>query len=157
MAEPAAAREIAITRIFDAPRELVWKAWTEPERLARWWGKRGWTAVPSTITMDVRPGGAFRVTTVSDQDGREMTTAGVYREVVEPERLVWGDAEHAGAVATVTFTDLGDGRTEMAFHTTIRATGELRDAAAAGLASAFDRLAEHLAWTGPRPRHRSTQ
>ena len=128
---------IAITRVYDAPRELVWKAWTEPDQLARWWGRRGWNAVRSTITMDVRPGGAFYVNTVS-ADGAELATDGVYREVVEPERLVLGNAE--GALTTVTFTDLGDGRTEMTFQT----TATMGERAAGGLASAFDRLAEHL-------------
>ena len=149
MTEADTAREITITRVFDAPRELVWKAWTEPDQLARWWGPRGWTAPPSAITMDVRPGGLFRVTSVSDADGAEMPMEAVYREVVEPERLVVDEvaegAWHSGALTVVTFTDLGDGRTEMVFHTTIQTIDEMRDAAEAGLASAFDRLAEHLA------------
>ena len=149
MTETIAAREITITRVFDAPRELVWKAWTEPDQLARWWGKRGWSTPPWSVTMDVRPGGTFRLTSVHDEDGREMAQEAVYREVVEPERLVFAevgrDGCHDGAVGTVTFTDLGDGRTEMVFHTTMQASDELRDAAAAGLASAFDRLSEHLA------------
>jgi uncharacterized protein YndB with AHSA1/START domain len=128
--------DITITRIFDAPPELVWRAWTEPGRLARWWGRRGWNAVESTITLDVRPGGAFYVNTVSAADGAELATEGVYREVVEPERLVFGN--DAGALTTVTFTDLGDGRTEMTFHTSAPPSAE------AGLESAFDRLAEQL-------------
>jgi uncharacterized protein YndB with AHSA1/START domain len=137
MTDTATAHEITIKRVYDAPRELVWKAWTEPDRLAQWWGKRGWTARRSTITMDVRPGGLFRVTSVCDEDGREMVTEGVYREIVAPERLVFGDA-------TVTFVDLGDGRTEMTFHTRIHATEATRRAAEGGLGSAFDRLAEHI-------------
>jgi uncharacterized protein YndB with AHSA1/START domain len=149
MSDTVAAREITITRIYDAPREEVWKAWTEPERLAEWWGKRGWNAVPSSITMDVHPGGTFRVTTISDADGAEMTTDGVYREVVEPERLVLEEPSeedwHAGAVSTVLFRDLGDGRTEMRFSTTVTTTAAIHDAAQAGLGSAFDRLGEHLA------------
>ena len=148
MTEADTAREITITRVFDAPRELVWKAWTEPDQLARWWGPRGWTTPPSAITMDVRPGGLFRLTSISDADGAEMPTEAVYREVVEPERLVVDevaeDAWHSGAVTVITFTDLGDSRTEMVFHTTIQTTEEMRDAAEAGLASALDRLAEHL-------------
>lgn len=127
--------EIELTRVFDAPRERVWRAWTEPEQLVRWWGKRGWTAQRSSLELDVRPGGAFRVVTISDDDGREMVSEGVFREVVEPERLSFGDA-------TVTFTDLGDGRTEMRFRTTMRASDDIRAAAAGGLASAFGRLAE---------------
>ena len=126
---------IEITRVLDAPRERVWRAWTRPEELACWWGKRGWTAQLETIVMDVRPGGAFRVVSVSDADGREMVNEGVYREVVEPERLSFGET-------TVTFTDLGDGRTRMDFRTTV--AERFRTAAAGGLASAFDRLAEHL-------------
>lgn len=71
-----------------------------------------------------------------------MPLDAVYREVVEPERLVFGADGRLDAVVTV--TDLGDGRTEMSFHTTILATEALRDGAAVGLASAFDRLAELL-------------
>jgi uncharacterized protein YndB with AHSA1/START domain len=145
MTETITAREITIRRVFDAPRELVWKAWTEPERLARWWGKRGWSTPLSTVTMDVRPGGVFRLNSVSDEDGREMPLDTVYREVVEPERLVFG-------AATVTLTDLGDGRTEMIFHTTVEMTDATRRAAEGGLASAFDRLAEQLEPQTPTPR-----
>jgi uncharacterized protein YndB with AHSA1/START domain len=148
MAEANAAREVTITRVFDAPRGLVWKEWTEPGRLARWWGKRGWSTPPEGIEMDIRPGGVFRVTSVSDEDGAEMTTEGVYREVVEPERLAFVEAAegawHSGAVTVVTFADLGDGRTEMVFRTTIRTSAEGLDTAAAGFASSFDRLDEHL-------------
>jgi uncharacterized protein YndB with AHSA1/START domain len=138
----ATTRELTIRRVFDAPRELVWRAWTEPAQLSRWWGRRGWSTPLETIVMDVRPGGAFRLRSVSDADGEEMTLESVYREVVEPERLVWG--EDGAAAASVTFTDLGDGRTEMVFHTTMHATGELCDRARNGLGSAFERLAEIL-------------
>jgi uncharacterized protein YndB with AHSA1/START domain len=144
-------REIAITRIFDAPRELVWAAWTDPAQLAAWWGRRGWSTPPESVTMDVRPGGAFRLNSISEADGSEMPQEFAYREVVEPERLVFeqrGGAGPPGREATVTFTDLGDGRTEMIFETRIEASEELRDRAEAGLRSAFDRLAEQFA---PRP------
>jgi uncharacterized protein YndB with AHSA1/START domain len=148
MTEAATAQEITITRVFDAPRELVWKAWTEPDQLARWWGPPGWSTPPSGVTMDVRPGGAFRVASVSDEDGTEMPVVGVYREVVEPERLVFEepaeDAWHDGAVSVMTLTDLGDGRTEMALHATIQTTDEMRGHAEAGMRGSFDRLAEHL-------------
>jgi uncharacterized protein YndB with AHSA1/START domain len=149
MADAVSAQEITITRVLDAPRELVWKAWTEPEQVAQWWGPRGTSASLASIAMDVRPGGAFRVTSVSEEGGPEITVAGVYREVVEPERLVFEepaeDAWHEGAVSVLTLTDLGDGRTEMVVHTTIQTTDEMRGAAQAGMASSFDRLAEHLA------------
>ena len=87
--------------------------------------------------MDVRPGGTFRVTTVNDEDGSEMTNEGTYSEVDPPERLAFGEA-------VVTFTDLGDGRTEMSFRTTIEADAALAERAAGGLKSAFERLDEHL-------------
>jgi uncharacterized protein YndB with AHSA1/START domain len=147
MAETATAQEITIRRVFEAPRELVWKAWTEPERLAEWWGPRGSRTPLDQVTMDVRPGGTFHVTSVSE-DGSEMSVAGVYREVVEPERLVLDEpaegAWHEGAVSVATFNDLGDGRTEMVVQTTIHTTDEMRVQAQAGMESTFDRLGEHL-------------
>jgi uncharacterized protein YndB with AHSA1/START domain len=129
--------EIVITRVFDAPRERVWRAWTEPAEVARWWGKRGWTTPPESVTMDVRPGGRFALVSVSDQDGSQMHLDVTYREVVAPERLSFGEAE-------VSLTDLGDGRTQMVFRTTTEMTDDLRLRAQGGLASAFERLAELL-------------
>jgi uncharacterized protein YndB with AHSA1/START domain/catechol 2,3-dioxygenase-like lactoylglutathione lyase family enzyme len=152
MTEAATAQEITITRVFDAPRQLVWDAWTQPDQLASWWGKRGWTTDPSKIVMELRPGGTFRLTSVSDEDGMEMPQEGVYREVVEPERLVIDEGGernwHEGATSVVTFTDLGDGRTEMTFRSTIQTTEDMRGHAETGVVSSFDRLAEHLAEGG---------
>lgn len=151
MTETTAAREITLTRVFEAPRELVWRAWTEPERLTHWWGRRGWTAPLETISMDVRPGGEFRLTSVRATDGAEMRQQGVYREVVAPERLVFAEGADAGAsgsegtVTVVTFADLGDGRTEMILHATVHTTPEILDRMSAGMSSAFERLAETLA------------
>jgi uncharacterized protein YndB with AHSA1/START domain len=148
MPEAASAQEITITRVFDAPRDIVWKAWTEPDQIAQWWGPEGWSTPADGVTMDVRPGGSFRVTSVSDADGSEMTTQGVYREVLEPERLVFEEpAEgswHDGASSVATFTDLGEGRTEMVVRTTIHTTDEMRQAAEAGMAGSFERLAAYL-------------
>jgi uncharacterized protein YndB with AHSA1/START domain len=129
--------EITITRVFDAPRDRVWAAWTDPRRIAAWWGKRGWSTPPASVELDVRPGGAFRLNSINDEDGREMPLDTTYREVVEPERLAFGDA-------TVTFTDLGDGRTEMVFRTTAEMTADILRSARGGLESAFDRLSETL-------------
>lgn len=139
-ADPSAEREITIRRVFDAPREEVWQAWTQPERLAAWWGKRGWSTPLDSVTMDVRPGGVFEVNSIEDATGAELPTAGVYREVDEPRRLVFDSGP--GATGTVTLTDLGDGRTEMVFHVALRTTEQTRRNAEAGLNSAFDRLAE---------------
>jgi uncharacterized protein YndB with AHSA1/START domain len=151
MPETTTAQEITITRVFDAPRELVWKAWTEPDQLARWWGPRGSRAPVEKITMDVRPGGTLRVTSIS-ADGHEMTIQGVYQEVVEPERLVFEEpaegAWHEGAVSVATFTDLGDGRTEMVVQTTIHTTDEMRAQAQTGMESTFDRLGEYVGGRG---------
>jgi uncharacterized protein YndB with AHSA1/START domain len=147
MTEAVVGQEITVRRVFDAPRELVWRAWTEPDQLVRWWGPPGWSTDVSTVTMEVRPGGAFRLTSVNEE-GAEMPVVGVYREVVEPERLVLdepaGDAWHEGAVSVVTLTDLGDGRTELFLQSTIQTTDEMRAAAEAGLRSSIDRLAQHL-------------
>ena len=129
--------DIRITRVFDAPRERVWAAWTEPARIAAWWGKRGWSTPPESVELDVRPGGVFRLNSINDGDGREMPLDTTYREVVEPERLAFG-------ATTVTLTDLGDGRTEMVFHTTVEMTADILRSARGGLASAFDRLSEQL-------------
>jgi uncharacterized protein YndB with AHSA1/START domain len=123
--------EFRIVRVYDAPVERVWRAWIEPERLAQWWGKRGWNAVLDSIVVEPWPGGRFRVTTVH-ADGSEMTTDGTFSEVVEQRRLAFDGGR-------VTFTDLGDGRTEMVFE-----ASSPSDAAEGGVRSALDRLHEHL-------------
>jgi uncharacterized protein YndB with AHSA1/START domain len=149
MPEAVTAHEVTITRVYDAPRELVWKAWTEPDRLATWWGPRGWSTRPDDVTLDVRTGGAFHVLSRSDEDGSEMTTEGVYTEVRAPDRLAMQepseDAWHEGAKSEITLRDLGGGRTEMAFRATVHTTDEMRAVMTGGLNSAFDRLGEHLA------------
>ena len=149
MSEAATAREITITRIFDAPRELVWQAWTDPEHLARWWGPRGRTTPVDSITLEPWPGGTFRVSSISDEQGDDMVTLGTYREVEEPERLVLEEAAedswHDGAVSEVTLIELEGRRTEMRFRATIRTSDEMIGVAETGIRSGFDRLAEHLA------------
>jgi len=139
MAEPPIGREFTITRVFDAPRELVWKAWTDPEHVARWFGPRGFSTPRSTVTMDVRPGGTFEFTMVSDDDGNEIPSGGTFLEVEEPERLVWRDRD-IDLTVTITFADLG-GRTEMKCHV----AGETGGAPAYdGWSTMFDKLAESL-------------
>jgi uncharacterized protein YndB with AHSA1/START domain len=148
MTQAATAQEITIQRVFDAPRELVWKAWTEPDQLVEWWGPPGWSTALSTVTMEVRPGGDFRLTSVNEE-GAEMPVVGVYREVVAPERLVLeepaGDNWHEGAVSVLNLTDLGDGRTELVLQSTIQTTDEMRITAEAGVKASIDRLAGYLA------------
>ena len=133
-------REFTITRVFDAPREMVWRAWTDPEHVAAWFGPRGITTPVSTITMDVRVGGMFELTMVSDADGTEYPSGGEFIEVVEPERLSWRDRD-LDLVVTVTFTDLGD-RTEMTCHVLGKTGGK---DAYDGWSTMFDKLAESLA------------
>jgi uncharacterized protein YndB with AHSA1/START domain len=154
-------RQFTITRVFDAPRDLVFQAWTDPAHVTCWWGPRGFTTPAHTITMDVRPGGAWRACMVSDADGTEYPTGGVYREVVEPERLVftWGDPDNpdvAGeaSIVTVTFADLGD-KTEMTFHQAGFPTDEGRANVQDGWTTCIERLTEYLAPGGPATRQRT--
>src|SRR3954469_22745411 len=79
-------RQFVITRDFDAPRELVWKAWTEPERMTQWWGPKGFTMRTSKI--DLRPGGVYHYG-MRSPEGFEMWGKLTYREIVAPERLVF--------------------------------------------------------------------
>jgi uncharacterized protein YndB with AHSA1/START domain len=81
----SAGPDFVITRVFDAPRGLVFRAWTDPRHLARWWGPHGFTN--PVCELDARPGGAWRIV-MRGPDGQEHPAKGVYREVVEPERLV---------------------------------------------------------------------
>jgi uncharacterized protein YndB with AHSA1/START domain len=114
----AGGRSITITRVFDAPRELVWKMFTEPEHFGHWFGGGPPVEVPaSKISMDVQPGGEWAATMVFP-DGNEMPFAGRYREVVEPERLVFtfenvaNREDPVAELATVLFRDM-DGKTEV--------------------------------------------
>lgn len=140
---------IAITRIFDAPRERVWQEWTEPERFADWFGGPT-SAVPlSTVSMDVTPGGSWRLTMFAEPGRREINWKGEYLEVVEPERLVFTVTdrpdEEAEELVIVQLTDLGDGRTEMAFEQ--RGGGlsaEEYERAGKGWSGFFDRIVERL-------------
>jgi uncharacterized protein YndB with AHSA1/START domain len=148
MTETTTAQRIEITRVYEAPRELVWRAWTVPEELVQWWGPSGWSTPLDTVTMEVRPGGTFRLTSISDE-GAEMPVVGVYREVAEPERLLMEEpAEgnwHEGAVTEVTFTDLGDRRTELVLRTTIHTSEEMARPAERGMNASVDRLAALVA------------
>jgi uncharacterized protein YndB with AHSA1/START domain len=148
---PGSAAEvgITITRIFDAPRERVWKEWIEAERFADWFGGSEAEVPVSTVSMEVRPGGSWRATMFAGPSRHEIQWKGEYREVVEPERLVFTMSDQPGEDAyeliTVVLTDLGDGRTEMLFTQRGRMSAAQYGRAEEGWSTFFDRMAEHLA------------
>jgi uncharacterized protein YndB with AHSA1/START domain len=140
---------LTITRVFHAPRERVWREWTQPEAFADWFGGSESEVPVATVAMDVRPGGAFKLTMLADGGRREIKWKGEYREVVEPERLVFiisdEPGEDAYELVTVVLTDLGDGRTEMLLQQRGLLRAEEYDRAKEGWSSFFDRMAERLA------------
>ncbi|MEU9836263.1 SRPBCC domain-containing protein [Streptosporangium sp. NPDC048047] len=145
--------EYTITRVFDAPREAVFAAWTEPERFARWFGPREFTVVPEQITMHAEPGGAWQVRLLSPEGG-EHPLGGRYLEVCAPGRLVFttGDpGNRDGAPASVVTVELGGvadvaGGTRMSMHQAgVNTDPAHARAARDGWLLFFDRLAEHLA------------
>ncbi len=135
---------IHITRVFEAPRERVWQEWTQPEAFADWFGTAELEVPLETVSMDVRPGGAWRLTMRAE---REIHWRGEYREVVEPERLVFtvtDQPDERYALVTVVLADLGDGRTEMQFSQTGLLTPEMYERTKEGWGKFFDRIAERL-------------
>jgi uncharacterized protein YndB with AHSA1/START domain len=97
--------ELEFTRIFDAPRELVFRCMIEPEHLTHFWGPAGVSAPVEHIHVDARLGGVFETVMVDDADASEYPTRVTYIEVTEPERLVWREV-HSGMTVTATFADL---------------------------------------------------
>jgi uncharacterized protein YndB with AHSA1/START domain len=140
---------ITITRVFDAPRERVWREWTEPERFADWFGGPDSDVPLSTVAMDVREGGTWRATMFYGPDRRESRWRGAYREVVAPERLVFTVTDQPGEDAyelvIVDLVDLADGRTEMRFEQRGRRSAEAYERTRQGWGTFFDRVAERLA------------
>ena len=140
---------LVITRVFDAPRSLVFKAWTEPEHMARWIGPRGFTS--RILVNDLRPGGAYRIH-MRGPDANDYWTQGVYREIVEPERIVmvgsWTDAEgrpvSPETVVTVLLAE-HEGKTKLTLHQAGFETVSARDAHRGGWTSSLEQLGEHLA------------
>lgn len=144
MTEP----DISITRVFAAPRERVWREWTDPESFADWFG--GPTAeVPlDTVSMDVRPGGAWRLTMYAEPGRREIRWRGEYIEVDEPERLVFSITDQTAdrfAIVTVVLIALDGERTEMRFQQRGELPPEAYEAAKRGWNRFFDRVEERLA------------
>lgn len=111
--------EVTITHIFNAPRELVWKAWTDPETFKRWWGPEGFTAPVAKI--DLRVGGKF-LGSMKSPEGQEFWSTGTYREIKAPERLVVTDSfadEHGNVVSASHYGMEGEFPLEMLVTVTL--------------------------------------
>ena len=140
-------REIVMTRVFDAPRHLVWDAFTKPELLKRWFGPRGWSMV--VCEVDLRVGGGFRFV-LHSPDGKDMGMRGVYREIVAPERSVHMESfdDYPGeSQVTGAFVEQGGQTTLIA--TVLYPSQEVRDIVIKsgmehGAAESYDKLAELL-------------
>ncbi len=145
-------REIVMTRVFDAPRDLVFKTYTDPAAIALWWGPEGVTTVVDT--MEARKGGIWRYIH-RDANGAEYAFNGVYHEVVAPERLVstfeFEPMPGHVLLETVTFEELPDGTTKLTdssvFQSVADRDGMLAMGMEAGAAESMDRLAALLAGT----------
>lgn len=136
---------LVLTRIFEAPRELVFEAWTDPKHLVHWWGPHGFTT--EVREMDVKPGGVWRYV-MHAPDGNEYPFDGVFVEVVEPERLVFDGFIHGSAEqrvwSEVTFADR-DGKTEITVRQWYSFESDATRGAAVGWNQQLDRLQEFLA------------
>jgi uncharacterized protein YndB with AHSA1/START domain len=139
----AAIGELEFVRVFNAPRELVFRCMIEPEHLTHFWGPIGVSTPIENITVDPRPGGVFETIMVNDADGTEYPSRGVFVEIVEPEKLVWREPD-IGMVTTSYFIDLGDGRTEVRIHQTNVPEMFATPEAQAGMQSSFDRFDTYL-------------
>jgi len=146
-------RDLTITRVFDAPREVVFAAWTEPEHLKRWWGPRGFTT--PACEVDLRVGGAWKIVMRFPDGVNEHIMEAVYREIVPPERIVFSN--HAldkdgnrllEGVTSVTFADLG-GKTKLTLQTCMKGlvpyTDRMLEGMEPGWSQSLERLAEELA------------
>ena len=145
-------RAIIGTREFDAPRELVFAAWTDPKHLAQWWGPNGFST--TTMSFELRPGGVWRFV-MHGPDGRDYQNRITFDEIAPPERIVYRhgggeDVEPVQFRQTVIFEDIGGGRTRVTWRGDFPSAGE-RDrvikeyGAAQGLAETMARLAEFVA------------
>ena len=135
---------ITIKRTFNAPRDLLWKAWSDPEQAKQWWGPKGFTL--PFLEMDQRPGGKWRAM-MRSPDGKEMWQHGVYREIVPPGKTVytfiWDSNPGSELLVTVVFKAKGD-ETEMAFRQDGFKSAEDRKANQDGWSQTFDRFGTYL-------------
>src|SRR5882757_9088706 len=139
-------REIVETRIVNASRELLWKVWTEPAHITQWWGPNGFTN--TTETMDVKPGGEWNHV-MHGPDGHDYLNRIVYEEVVKPERLVFNHLSTPNHRTTVTFEDIGEGKTKLTMRMIFDTAEKKRWTeetlkAKAGLKQTLNRMEEYL-------------
>jgi uncharacterized protein YndB with AHSA1/START domain len=153
----SAGERMVVTRVFDAPRELVWKAYTDPKYVMQWWGPKGFTS--PVCRMDFRVGGKF-LCCMRAPDGQEFWNAGEYHEIVPHEKIVSSmyfadsngnkvEAEHygieheaiEGAYDVVTFEDLGNGQTKLTFV----GNETLEDAKESGQLEGWNQVLDKLA------------
>ena len=146
-ASTSADRELVVSRLIDAPRALVFRAWTQPEHIARWWGPQGYTTI--FCDMDIRIGGRYRFG-MRSPGGTEHWKVGVFRELVEPERVVFTFAWEAPdgtpgheLLTTVTFTEQ-DGQTLLTLRQAEFETIDGRDDHGRGWTSCLERFAEYM-------------
>lgn len=138
--------EVVHDRIYDAPRELVFRCMVTPEHLTHFWGPVGVSTPIENITVDLRPGGVFETVMVDDATGDTYPSRGVFIEITPPDRLVWGEPELEGGMTTsLTFTDTGDGRTHVHVLQTNVPEMFRTPEAQAGMTSSFDRFAAYVA------------
>jgi uncharacterized protein YndB with AHSA1/START domain len=140
MSEPA---ELHFTRVFDAPRELVFSCMIDPDHLTHFWGPIGVSTPRESIVVEPRPGGVFKTVMVSDADGSQYPTNAIYDEVRAPERLVWTDPD-TGMRVTSEFVELADGRTEVQIHQVNVPNAVMSAESQAGFVSSLDRFAAYL-------------
>jgi uncharacterized protein YndB with AHSA1/START domain len=140
-------RELIISRVFDAPRALVFEAWTKPEHMVNWFGPNGFTL--PVCEMDFRVGGKYRFC-MRASDGNEHYPQGVYREIVRAERIVWTssfeDVPGSEIVTTVTFADHeGAGKTKLTVHQTFSFESDRTRGARQGWTETLEHLATYVA------------
>jgi uncharacterized protein YndB with AHSA1/START domain len=140
---------ISLTRVFEAPRERIWREWTEPEAFADWFGGPTCEIPLDTVTMDVRPGGSWKLTMYAPPNRRQIDWWGEYVDVDPPQRLSFTIADEPAVdspdLIVVLLTDLGDGRTEMHFEQRGFMGPQQYEAAKRGWGGFFDRMDERLA------------
>jgi uncharacterized protein YndB with AHSA1/START domain len=138
--------ELTYRRVHDAPRELLFDCMTTPEHLTHFWGPAGTTTPIDGVTVDLRPGGVFETVMVSDADGSQYTMRAVYVEVQRPGKLVWAEPDvEGGMTTTITFVELGDGRTEVVTHQTNVPAMSRRPEAQEGFLTSLDRFGVYVA------------